>query len=89
MPGGNRCSPMWNPLSEVKKAIADAKDPKALSEAISKVLAPEQVNYDPVPGPGQSLLLGISFAAWKSAVGTSLFVACGKYTAALSHQEAL
>ncbi len=44
---------------------------------------------DPVPGPGQSLLLGISFAAWQSAVGTSLFVACGKYRAALSHQEAL
>lgn len=40
-------------LSDVKKAVGESKDPKQLNDAIAKVLAPEQVDYDPVPGPAK------------------------------------
>src|SRR5205823_5059194 len=40
-------------LPEVKAAMATAKDPKELNERISKVLAPEQLDYDPVPAPAK------------------------------------
>ncbi len=48
------------------------------------------LNDAPALQSQRSLLIGISFVVWQSAVGTCLFAACAKrkYTAALSHHDA-